>query len=256
MQPSIAHSAASCKSNEVLLGSGDERRPCKHFDLSGVFRATAGTLGMTSQRYFYHIKVPYGSGTVTVPLVVLLHHEDVSALTTAAYPPSEALPFDDLPPASPAVPGSAVLRDILAILRLHGASILPLLSPEARAVVIQSSGGGTGRGASPQPTYHGELVSVRFSVRPGEDEGRYTLLTHSLEGGGVGGSAGGADDSRFRTLPVAGYTLYAHARHKLAEAERRKAALMADPAKVVKFAAGAGGSAAKKVAGAGERSAN
>ena len=188
---------------------------------------------MQTQRLFYHLRVPFPHGDTIVPLVVLLFHEDVSRLLNAE-PIGNHLGDINFE-------GSAVIIDILGILRLHGASIIPMLGPDGNVVISSTSGAlsdaGLGRsgGSALQPTYHGELVSVRFTLRPGDDEGRYTVLSHQ-------GSA--ADGVKLRYTPVAGFTLYAHARHKQAEVERRRAALAGDAGKLVRYATNAAPSAA------------
>lgn len=182
---------------------------------------------MFSQRLFYHLRVPFAHGDAMVPLVILVHHEDVERLSHV----------------SSAVEGEPIVRDIVAILQQHGRDILPLLQPDGTLVISSGAGTavslGSGKQASnvPQATYHGELVSAKFSILPGEDEGRYQLMSHA-------GAAGGAANTRYRSVPIAAFTLYAHVKHKEAEVERRRVKLAAEPGSIIRFTTGAAGPAA------------
>jgi hypothetical protein len=170
-------------------------------------------MALSAQRQFHHLRVPYGEDELTVPLVVLLHHDDVGRLAAAAR-------------------DGAVVDDLLAILRQHGASILPMLAPGAAGAVVLPAGAGGGRGAV--ASYHGELVSAQFELRVDDEGGRYTLMAH----------APGAAEPHLRPVPVAGFTLLAHVRHKAADVERRRAALLGDGGSVFKHATSAAAAAA------------
>ena len=195
------------------------------------------------QRLFYHVRVPYPAlGDLIVPLVLLLHHEDVrrlwgaaldagaaGAALAAAAPPGGGAPSGGAAGAAAALaaappPGGApspcpvpgVLQDVLNILRTHGAAILPSLGPDGGMVLSAASGAAHAAAQLPQATYHGELVSVRFHVSPGGDEGAYTVLSHAPGRGGVS----------LRPIPVAPFTLTATCAHKVAEVDRRRVALL------------------------------
>ena len=185
---------------------------------------------LPTQRLSYHVQVPYPSlGTeVLVPLLLTLNGDDLRTLWGArapspppaltleggvggsplAQPPSAAESQDTCP-----VPG--VLHDVMCILRQHGARILPCLRPDGGAVLGSGALGttaGPAAAAVPQPTYHGDLISARFSLRPDGEEGRYTVLTHAAGRGGV----------LLRPQAVAPFTLLVSVADKVADVARRQ----------------------------------
>ena len=213
------------------------------------------------QRLFYHLSVPYPSGStsggaceVGLPLVCLLHHADAHALLARdAAPTPRAGAAGRAGHAGAArgashPRGSAVLADVLAILRQHGGGILPGMGLDGQCVAAGADTGGAGGGGGGagqqqqqhQPTYHGEITSVRFTLRPGEEGGNYAVL---LPGGGGGGGGGGGHPPRFTSLPVSGLTLHAYVSDKEADAARRRAADAAAGVTRLPFAAAPGAAA-------------
>lgn len=112
------------------------------------------------------------------------------------------------------------LQDVLWILRKHAGSILPLSGEMPSNAVI---------GATPldpktgvRRVYHGNTVSCSFAVR--EPESNYAVLVLPASDSGVGSdSTKLASDGMFQDVPVAGYRLHAHVRHKESELSRRRA---------------------------------
>ena len=158
--------------------------------------AAAATAAPTSCRHFTHLLLETeASGRVVVPLLLTLQAEDMEVLGSQL---------------------TAVLEDVLFILRLHAPRILP--GPGAG-----SGGGGSGGAAGAcaagaVAVYHGHLVSATFSLREPEP---YAVLeaAHDADGG-------------WTNLPLAAFRLCASVRHKASERRRRKERLLTSPRKL------------------------
>jgi len=169
-----------------------------------------------ASRRFVHVCVEQGGLRVVIPLVAVLHPEDVAVLSAL---------WDD------------ALDEVCGVLALHAGVILPVpegggwSGPGGPAAATSTSRGAAKRGQVTRRVFHAETVSCWFEVKVADAS--YIVLTGrrddgSGDGGDGGDGDGGGDGSgAYDDVPVASYRLYAHVRHKASEVERRRKALLA-----------------------------
>jgi hypothetical protein len=172
-------------------------------------------LAAAMQRRFVHVKIEQSGSAALLPTILIFQSEDV-ALLNAEFNKTLEVRVSDLwsSVCSTCVTGG-LLQDLLWILKLHAGSVLPL------------SGCAEGPTYSPTPldpktgvkkVYHGNFISASFTIR--EAESNYAVM---LLGGASGSDSASSLGRSMKDMPVAGYRLHAHIRHKDSELSRRKA---------------------------------
>ena len=165
--------------------------------------ATEASAAPVSCRHFVHLVLDTeSSGRIVVPLIFTLQAEDAHILNAQL---------------------TAVLEDLVFILRLHAPRILPSLGTSGGDGSSGfTSGVASSAAAGAVAVYHGQLVSATFTVREPEPYAVLEAAHDSRAGGG----------SNWTNLPLAAFRLCANVRHKASERRRRKERLFSSPRKL------------------------